>query len=127
MTSERAVGIDLGTTFSAVAFLDTDGRPVTVRNAEGDLITPSVVFLDKAGCIVGKEAVNAAQFEPQRVARFMKRDMGESVFSKTVRGERLPPEVLQAAVLRKLRQDAAGCGAAARPDSASGHHRAGVL
>ncbi|MBC7821397.1 MAG: Hsp70 family protein [Planctomycetaceae bacterium] len=106
MTSERAVGIDLGTTFSAVAFLDDDGRPVTVRNAEGDLITPSVVFLDKSGCIVGKEAVNAAEFEPQRVARFMKRDMGESVFSKTVRGERLPPEVLQAAVLRKLRQDA---------------------
>lgn len=106
MTSERAVGIDLGTTFSAVAYLDADGRPMTVRNAEGDLITPSVVFLDKAGCIVGKEAVNAAEFEPQRVARFMKRDMGESVFGKTVRGEQLPPEVLQAAVLRKLRQDA---------------------
>lgn len=106
MTSERAVGIDLGTTFSAVAYLDADGRPMTVRNAEGDLITPSVVFLDKAGCIVGKEAVNAAEFEPQRVARFMKRDMGESVFSKTLRGEQLPPEVLQAAVLQKLRQDA---------------------
>lgn len=106
MTSERAVGIDLGTTFSAVAFLDDDGRPVTVRNAEGDLITPSVVFLDKSGCIVGKEAVNAAEFEPQRVARFMKRDMGESVFSKTLRGEQLPPEVLQAVVLRKLRMDA---------------------
>lgn len=106
MTSERAVGIDLGTTFSAVAFLDAEGRPVTVRNAEGDLITPSVVFLDKAGCIVGKEAVNAAEFEPQRVARFMKRDMGELVFGKTLRGEQLPPEVLQAAVLRKLKQDA---------------------
>ncbi len=106
MTSERAVGIDLGTTFSAVAFLDDDGRPVTVRNAEGDLITPSVVFLDKSGCIVGKEAVNAAEFDPQRVARFMKRDMGESLFSKTLRGEQLPPEVLQAVVLRKLRMDA---------------------
>jgi molecular chaperone DnaK len=106
MTSERAVGIDLGTTFSAVAFLDDDGRPLTVRNAEGDLITPSVVFLDKSGCIVGKEAVNAAEFEPQRVARFMKRDMGESVFSKALRGEQLPPEVLQAVVLRKLRMDA---------------------
>lgn len=106
MTSERAVGIDLGTTFSAVAYLDADGRPVTVRNAEGDLITPSVVFLDKAGFIVGKEAVNAAEFEPQRVARFMKRDMGELVFSKPLRGEQLPPEVLQAAVLRKLKQDA---------------------
>ncbi|MFM9961318.1 MAG: Hsp70 family protein [Planctomycetaceae bacterium] len=106
MASELAVGIDLGTTFSAVAYLDADGRPVTVRNAEGDLITPSVVFLDKAGIVVGKEAVNAASFEPQRVARFMKRDMGESVFSKTMRGEQLPPELLQAAVLRKLRQDA---------------------
>ena len=106
MGSELAVGIDLGTTFSAVAYLDADGRPITVRNAEGDLITPSVVFLDKAGVVVGKEAVNAAMFEPERVARFMKRDMGESLFGKALRGERLPPEVLQAAVLRKLRQDA---------------------
>lgn len=106
MASELAIGIDLGTTFSAVAYLDADGRPITVRNAEGDLITPSVVFLDKAGIVVGKEAVNAASFEPERIARFMKRDMGESVFSKTMRGEQLPPEVLQAAVLRKLRLDA---------------------
>ncbi len=104
--TELAVGIDLGTTFSAVAFLDVDGRPVTVRNAEGDLITPSVVFLDSTGVVVGKEAVNAAHCEPHRVARFMKRDMGESTFGKSLRGEMLPPEVLQAAVLQKLKADA---------------------
>ena len=39
-----AVGIDLGTTHSVIAFLDNEGRPTTIRNAEGDITTPSVVF-----------------------------------------------------------------------------------
>ena len=42
--SSAAVGIDLGTTYSAVAHLDAHGRPVTLVNAEGDLVTPSVVL-----------------------------------------------------------------------------------
>ena len=37
---KQAVGIDLGTTHSVIACLDTDGRPVTLRSAEGDLTTP---------------------------------------------------------------------------------------
>ncbi|MDA1014704.1 MAG: Hsp70 family protein [Planctomycetota bacterium] len=100
------VGIDLGTTFSCVAHLDADGRPWTIPNAEGDLTTPSVAFFDRHGAIVGKEAVNAAEFEPERVAQFAKRDMGEDVFEKTIRGEHIPPEVVQAIILRKLKADA---------------------
>ena len=42
--SEPAVGIDLGTTFSVVAHIDSMGRPVSIPNAEGDLLTPSVVL-----------------------------------------------------------------------------------
>lgn len=101
-----AVGIDLGTTFSAVAHLDSDGRPWTILNSEGDLTTPSVVFFDKTGAIVGKEAVQAGEYEPDRLARFAKRDMGESEFSKPIRGENLPAEVVQALTLKKLKQDA---------------------
>lgn len=101
-----AVGIDLGTTFSAVAHLDSDGRPWTILNAEGDLTTPSVVFFDKSGAIVGKEAVQAGEYEPDRLARFAKRDMGETEFSKPIRGENLPAEVIQALTLRKLKSDA---------------------
>ena len=54
-----AVGIDLGTTYSVIARLDNLGRPVTLVNAEGDKITPSVVFFDGANIVVGKEAAKA--------------------------------------------------------------------
>lgn len=101
-----AVGIDLGTTNSVVAHLDAFGRPESLRNAEGDLTTPSVVFFDKGGAIVGKEAVLAAEYEPSRIARHAKRDMGENAYQKQIRGESLPPEVVQAIVLRKLKADA---------------------
>ena len=103
---DRVIGIDLGTTFSVVAHVDAQGRPVTIANTEGDLTTPSVVFLDKAGAIIGKEAVKAAEFEPDRVAMHPKREMGQSWFRHPVRGEMLRPEVLQALILQKLKQDA---------------------
>ena len=100
------VGIDLGTTFSVVAHVDADGRSAIVPNAEGEITTPSVVFLDPAGAVVGKEAVKASEFEPERVARHPKRSMGLKHFPTPVRGENWPPEVLQAAILRRLKVDA---------------------
>ncbi len=103
---EPVVGIDLGTTYSVVAHLDSDGRPWTVLNAEGDLTTPSVVFFDKNSAIVGKEAVQAGEYEPDRLAQFAKRDMGEPEFHKEIRGEHLPAEVVQSLILKKLKADA---------------------
>ena len=100
------VGIDLGTTFSLVGFVDATGRPMSVINAEGDMTTPSVVFFDRSGVVVGKEADKAAEYEPERVARFAKRDMGKVAFHKNIRGEPLPPEVIQALILKKLKEDA---------------------
>ena len=75
------VGIDLGTTFSVVAYLDPSGRPCTILNSEGDAITPSVVLFDGGSVVVGKEAVKAAPLEPDRVADFAKRDMGNAAYS----------------------------------------------
>ena len=105
MPDHPPVGIDLGTTFSAVAHLDSDGRPWTILNSDGDLTTPSVVYFDTAGAIVGKEAIAAGEFEPDRLAQFAKRDMGEAAFSKEIRGQRLPAEVLQGIILKKLKDD----------------------
>jgi molecular chaperone DnaK len=105
-SAQPAVGIDLGTTYSAVAYLDGEQTPVTILNAEGDPTTPSVVFFDRAGPVVGKEALKAAEFEPERVAEFAKRDMGDAHFHKPLGGRRFPPEVIQALVLQKLKQDA---------------------
>src|SRR6267378_1755512 len=102
VAAKPAVGIDLGTTFSAVARLDETGRPVTVPNAEGDLTTPSVVLFDGDDVIVGKEAVKALGTEAERVALCPKRDMGSRYFSKTIDGKQFAPEVIQAFVLRKV-------------------------
>ncbi len=104
--NQPPVGIDLGTTFSVIAHLDPSGRPWTIPNAEGDLITPSAVFFDGNNIIVGKEAVKAAIVAPEDVAQFMKREMGCTFYGKPIHGEHIPPEVIQSFILDKLRRDA---------------------
>ena len=104
--SQPAVGIDLGTTFSTVAYLDAEGRPQTIRNCEGDLTTPSAVFFDHKRPLVGMEAVEAGLLEPDRLAQFAKRDVGEKFYQKQIAGKNLPAEVIEALVLRKLKADA---------------------
>jgi molecular chaperone DnaK len=101
-----AVGIDLGTTYSAVARLDDLGRPQTLLNAEGDKTTPSVVFLEGTNVVVGKEAVKALATDAADVAECAKRDLGHRMYSKPLGGRQYPPEALQAWVLNKLRVDA---------------------
>jgi|GEM_PF-1100003 len=102
----HAVGIDLGTTYSVVAYLDHQGRPVSVSNANGDILTPSVVLFDQDGTVVGREAVLAAALEPERVADCVKRDMGGRHYHRRVNGELLPPEVISSYILRRLKADA---------------------
>jgi len=97
------VGIDLGTTFSAVATLDAAGRSVMLPNDEGDLLTPSVVLFAQSEVVVGKDARNAAMVDPALVAEWVKRDMGSPFYSRPIQGRYLPPEVIQACILRKLR------------------------
>ncbi|MEK6235400.1 MAG: Hsp70 family protein, partial [Planctomycetales bacterium] len=105
-STEPAVGIDLGTTYSAAAHLDASGRPVTLLNAEGDSITPSAVLCDEDGGVVGMEALKAAALEPDRVALFAKRDMGNPFYRQPINGEHIPPEIVQSLVLEKLKRDA---------------------
>ena len=64
-----AVGIDLGTTYSVIAKLDERGQPVTLINAEGDRLTPSVVLVEGNDVVVGKEAMKAMGSEADRVAQ----------------------------------------------------------
>ena len=115
MAGAIVVGIDLGTTNSAAAWVDPSGRTEMLRNSEGDLLTPSVVLFDEAEVIVGKEARRVAGIYPDRVAQWVKRDMGAPVYSRPIRGEFLPPEVIQACILRKMKADiAAAIGPAAK-------------
>jgi molecular chaperone DnaK len=101
-----AIGIDLGTTHSVIAFLDSEGRPTTIHNAEGGITTPSVVFFDETGPVVGKEAARTAPFEPELIAQFAKRDIGSPFYEKEICGIQLPPEVVEAIILRKIKEDA---------------------
>jgi molecular chaperone DnaK len=100
-----AIGIDLGTTFSVAARLDQRGQPVTLVNAEGDRLTPSVVLFDGEDVVVGKEALKAMATEIDRVAECSKRDIGHRVFHKVLQGKQYPPEVVEAWILNKLRID----------------------
>ncbi|MFI5382090.1 MAG: Hsp70 family protein [Tepidisphaerales bacterium] len=99
------MGIDLGTTFSAAAWVDESGQTAMIRNAEGDVLTPSVVFFNEEEVVVGKEARTATLVHPDWVAEWVKRDMGLPYYSRPVHGQRLPPEVIQACILRKLKAD----------------------
>jgi molecular chaperone DnaK len=106
--SARPVGIDLGTTYSSIAFLDDDGDPQTVLNEFGKDVTPSAVYLKPdRSIVVGEKALEARRLRPDRVAVNFKRDMGERLYHETVGGKEFSPEALSALVIKKLAKDAA--------------------
>lgn len=100
------IGIDLGTTFSAVATVDKTGRPVIVHNSEGENITPSCVTeVDDGVLEVGEYARRTFGNSPERAAGRFKRDMGTSkVYS--ICSNKLTPTELSAFVLKKIVNDA---------------------
>jgi molecular chaperone DnaK len=103
----RTVGIDLGTTFSAIAYLNEQGQPVTVPNREGGLITPSVVWLgDPRKVVVGPKAYQAAPDHPDQVIQAIKREMGNETFRFEYGDVTVGPEAISAMILRKLKVDA---------------------
>jgi molecular chaperone DnaK len=71
------VGIDLGTTFSVVAFINQDGIAEAIPNHFNNLLTPSVVDLSVYPPIVGDEAKENQEFNQDKVYAFFKRDMGD--------------------------------------------------
>ncbi len=106
ITSGVPVGIDLGTTFSALAAIDDAGEPYCIENEEGELITPTAVLLDEREIVIGREAVNASALEPHSYADYFKRDIGAAVYRNGLKGVEVPPQVLNAFVLEKLKSDA---------------------
>jgi molecular chaperone DnaK len=102
----KLVGIDLGTTFSAIATLDDHGQPVTLPNRDGEMLTPSAVLIDDGSAVVGQAALDVALEQPDKVASLIKRRMGYASYDRTVSGREFRPETLSAIILRKLVQDA---------------------
>lgn len=103
------VGIDLGTTYSCLAYLNESGEPVVQTNLEGQLTTPSVVHFDPddpSKYDVGQVAKDNAVIDPTRTAELAKRFMGTGAPVLEVDGKKYSPEEVSAFILKKLASDA---------------------
>lgn len=99
------IGIDLGTTYSAISTIDENGIPKIINNSEGQNITPSCIWIkDDKKYEVGEEARKEYGSNDSVIARF-KRDMGTKE-KYSVNGEELTPTDCSALVLKKLFKDA---------------------
>lgn len=107
---KHIIGIDLGTTYSAIATLDALGKPSVVPNFQGERLTPSVIAFDEADApdmiLVGQEAKNLRDLQPANVVTEIKRDMGEPGRMRKFRGKEFSPEDLAALIVSKLSKDA---------------------
>jgi len=107
MSKDLWVGIDLGTTVSAISYIDEHGEPVIIPNLNGNRTTPSVIFFEPGGeHIVGREAKNQAIVDPARTIRFVKREMGNPSYRFNVDGKDYFPETLSSLILSALKGDA---------------------
>ena len=102
------VGIDLGTTFSALSILNAIGKPEIIPNADGERLTPSAIFFDEENSDivrVGIEAINSRHLNAQRSVRWIKRHMGDANYRKKIDSKDWTPIELSALILKKLKQD----------------------
>lgn len=100
-------GIDLGTTYSCIAYVDETGRATVVNNSEGTNTTPSVVnFASPNQVVVGQIAKETAVIEPDNTISLVKTLIGKSDFAINYNGEDKSPEEVSAYILRKVVEDA---------------------
>lgn len=103
----KIIGIDLGTTFSAVAVVNDHGRAEILVNREGERTTPSVVLFEGDGAIVGSIAKRSAVASPLNVVQFVKRQMGNGSWKfRTEDSVAYKPEEVSALILKRLKEDA---------------------
>lgn len=101
-------GIDLGTTYSCMAYVDETGRATVVNNSEGTNTTPSVVnFASPSQVVVGQVAKENAVIDPDNTISLVKTLMGKTDFAISYNGEDKSPEEVSAYILRKVAEDAA--------------------
>ncbi|PIN80557.1 molecular chaperone DnaK [Candidatus Woesearchaeota archaeon CG10_big_fil_rev_8_21_14_0_10_30_7] len=101
----KTIGIDLGTTFSAVAVME-GGKATIIPNSEGGRTTPSVVHMKDEETTVGQVAKNNAIIDPKHTIRSIKRHMGDTGFKIDIDEKSFTPEEISAKILQKLKADA---------------------
>lgn len=102
MLPTHAVGIDLGTTYSCISYLNEHGEPITVPNKDGELSTPSVVLFDGDHVIVGTEALRNSIRHPDKVVVHAKRYMGNPTHRWKINGKSYSPVDISTFILKSL-------------------------
>lgn len=100
-------GIDLGTTYSCVSYIDEYGKAVVLKNSDGDHTTPSVVMVESEdNIIVGTEAKRSIEIEPDKTVQFIKRKMGKENDTVTLNGIVYHAPEISSMILKKIVNDA---------------------
>jgi len=100
-------GIDLGTTYSVVGYIDETGRPAVSRNSDGQDTTPSVVYFESPeNIVVGRVAKETAGVFPDQVVALIKREMGDRDWRRDFFGKEYTPPSVSALILSALAKDA---------------------
>lgn len=102
----KFVGIDLGTTYSVVAYINAEGKAEVIKNEHGYNLTPSVIYFGESAPIVGDEAKARQGEGATEIASFFKRSMGNTAFLLSFHGQDYTPIDLSALVLRYLKEQA---------------------
>jgi len=103
----KKIGIDLGTTYSCISYVDENGIVKIIDNSEGEQTTPSVVyFADNGEVTVGSTARSEGGLTPERLVERVKNFMGDPNFSITQDGTDYSPSAVSALILKKLVRDA---------------------
>jgi molecular chaperone DnaK (HSP70) len=107
MATKRVYGIDLGTTYSCIAYMDEHGRPVIIPNKNNQLTTPSVVFFEtEDNIVVGDAAKENAILYPDQIESTVKRVMGDPTWTCHHFDKSYRPQEVSSFILRKLVEDA---------------------
>ena len=105
-------GIDLGTTNSAIATIDADGRPEVLIGLNGEPTVPSVVlFASATDHVVGEGARRQARLDPDHVCTLVKRRMGDAEWRFGAHGQLWSAPAVSALILKSLAADAEFAGA----------------
>ena len=103
----KVLGIDLGTTYSCVAYIDENNKPVVLKNSEGDLTTPSVVYFEDGNeVLVGESAKESSKIYPEKSVAFIKRSMGQPNANVFVNDKEMTPPEVSSYILKKIVTDA---------------------
>lgn len=106
MNNNPFIGIDLGTTFSAIAYVNEHGVPEIIENSEGERTTPSVVLFEGNEVHVGSYAKDNMTVYPGQGVEFVKRFMGDKLWSFEYNGRKYNASEISSFILKKLKKDA---------------------